>query len=300
MGVLQGIISALVIWCLSLLAALDVPVSLSYWQSFVSALPLRECQQGMSHYESGSVAEAKPADAEPASAALLPRRFSLALWNGYKLQEQGWQAELHQLSARNDLLLLQEVVARDELQSVMQQSHTPLLQAFTLEGRATGVMTASRVAPVNLCGQRTIEPWIGVPKSLLMTEYPLQGGGTLMVVNLHGINFVWDLEVYQQQFSLIAALLAEYRGAVVVAGDFNSWRPARVEWLQQQLGALDLQEVIPMPDLRRRIFDEAIDQIWIRGLRIVSATSTQSYASDHNMVSVTLQLDCNVSGSVCP
>ncbi|TCI04047.1 endonuclease/exonuclease/phosphatase family protein [Corallincola luteus] len=285
MSALQAIISTLILWVLSGLANIEVPEGLSYWQPDRPHQALSDCVEGLP--ERQLLQAAAPMQTSRKTLGPLLR---VAVWNSYKLEQPGWQQELAELTAQRDLLLLQEVVARAELAPILGERPSLLLQAFTYNQLAAGVMTSAVVSPSAVCGMRTAEPWIGVPKSLLANRYPLHDGQSLLVVNLHGINFVWELEAYQQQLDLLAALVKQHRGPVIVAGDFNSWRQERIDRIGQTLKPLQLRAVRPMPDRRTRIFGFAIDQLWLRGFEVEQAASYVSDSSDHNGLLVELRL----------
>ena len=68
-------------------------------------------------------------------------------------------------------------------------------QGYQRDQLSTGVMTASRIAPLAQCSLTHYEPWLKSPKATSITEYALQGtDNTLLVVNVHLINFTFGGE----------------------------------------------------------------------------------------------------------
>ena len=76
------------------------------------------------------------------------------------------------------------------------------------------------------------EPLSQTQKLLLTTLYPLQGEtAQLLVLNMHAINFV-SVQKYVEQLDQLTAALAPHDGPVILAGDFNTWNPSRLEHFQ--------------------------------------------------------------------
>ena len=140
--------------------------------------------------------------ADDGRSELDPERISLLNWNIYKGKRDDWATDFERYSRKHDILTIQEAHLDDELEYLLEAEHQnwALNIAFDYQDRATGVMTASAVKPVALCGQRTKEPWIRAPKTSLISYYPLAGvDEDLLVANIHGINFTLGAKAYKRQ-----------------------------------------------------------------------------------------------------
>src|SRR5210317_1589891 len=105
----------------------------------------------------------------------------------------------------------------------------------------SGVMTVSAAEPLTECELVAHEPWFGTRKATLITEYALSGTQqTLLVVNIHGINFALGISDLENQFAQARAVIEEHDGPVVFSGDFNTWRSQRAQVLEDMLEALGL------------------------------------------------------------
>ncbi len=93
-----------------------------------------------------------------------------------------------------------------------------------------------------------------MPKSALLSEFALSDGSTLIVVNLHGVNFAVGLDEYQEQLDSLRAVLEVHSGPIILAGDFNTWRQARLEVVNRFAESLGLRDVLLRKDQRIKVF----------------------------------------------
>lgn len=217
----------------------------------------------------------------------------VSVWNMYKQQNQGWQQELTALTQQADLVLLQEASLTTELQQfIIDKGYSAeLVRAFDVFETSAGVLNLALQSAKKVCAHTAIEPWLRLPKSALLSEYPLSTKGTLMVVNIHAINFTIGTEDYQNQIATLSAKVTEHKGPLIIAGDFNTWSEARVTALLAQMNALGMKEVVFTPDERMRfVTGLALDHIYYRGLEIKEAHSEKSNASDHNPLQAVFSL----------
>ncbi len=215
----------------------------------------------------------------------LKTTFRITSWNMNKFQRAGWQQELNAWAKRSDLLLLQEAMERPALHQLLQQSHFNWLQlqAFRLEGEATGVVNAAPAAALYNCSLREPEPVSRLPKSTLLTLYPLDGSSyPLLVVNVHGVNFELGMAAYRRQMTRLFHLAKRYPGPTVLAGDFAAWGNKRSHYLLKLAQQSGFDEVIPVPDLRLRVLSEPVDHIFYRKLNLQQSESKSTHTSDHN------------------
>ncbi len=214
-------------------------------------------------------------------------------WNLHKNDDPGWEADLARFATASDLVLIQEAALTAGLQRVLQDVGYDwvLASSFMLHDHATGVLSAARVPPKSACVQRVFEPLLRLPKSAMITRYALQGTSqTLVVANVHSINFTLGLGAYRVQLEAVARDLADHRGPVIVAGDLNSWNSARLEVVRDVMQRLGLVAVLPWIDTRSRFFGHQVDYVFVRGLEVVYAEAPAVETSDHNPVLATLRV----------
>ena len=234
-----------------------------------------------------------PAPERKGGSGGLPATFQLLNWNIQKTTQSGWLNELTQQASKADLILLQESVDSTEMQAWLQTHEQAWQQviAFRYEGQGAGVMTASRQQDVYSCSSRMPEPTTRIPKSMLVTVYPLDGSRyPLLVVNVHAVNVELGIASYREQIKRIAQWIKKYPGPVIVAGDFNTWSAKRMFLLRQLMSKQRMQEVGWQPDLRSQFGGHILDHVFYRGLRVQAAVVEATSASDHNPMRVTFSL----------
>ena len=232
------------------------------------------------------------ADRAAGSGALDSRNISVVNWNIQKGRNTEWVRDLDAIGARPDLLILQEASVRTDVwRELVPGHHESFAEGFGPDWSPSGVMTVSAAAPLTECELVAHEPWFGTRKATLVTEYALSGTDrTLLVVNIHGINFALGISDLKNQFAQAQAVIAAHDGPVVFSGDFNTWRSQRAKALEGMLAELGLTALDFDVDHRKRFFGWALDHIYVRGLYSEFATTLQSDASDHNPMTVRLRL----------
>jgi len=232
-------------------------------------------------------------DAPSPLVGLDPTRIRLVSWNLHKNGDAGWDRDLTRLARDADVMLLQEARGADALVSVLfDAGHRWFLgSAFRLDGNDTGVLTAAPVVPLASCSLRTTEPWLRIPKATMVTALPLLGHtGSLLVANVHAINFTATTVAYKAQLAEIERVLSRHSGPVVMAGDFNTWSAAREAALAGMVSRLGLRAVTFAPDLRTRFMGAAVDHVFVRGLAVAATHVEVVRSSDHHALVVTLSV----------
>ncbi len=224
--------------------------------------------------------------------ALDSGNISVVNWNIQKGRNTEWVQDLHEIGSRPDLLILQEASVRTNVwRDLVPEHHSSFAEGFGPDWSPSGVMTVSAAEPLTECELVAHEPWFGTRKATLITEYGLSDTAqTLLVVNIHGINFALGISDLENQFAQAKAVIAEHDGPVVFSGDFNTWRSQRARVLEEMLESLGLTALDFDVDHRKRFFGWALDHIYVRGLYPEDATTLQSDASDHNPMTVRLRL----------
>ncbi|SDJ77286.1 Uncharacterized conserved protein YafD, endonuclease/exonuclease/phosphatase (EEP) superfamily [Ferrimonas sediminum] len=174
----------------------------------------------------------------------LPSRFNLVSWNVHKqLGQPDWQQEFSDLQRQYSphLMALQEV----NVNPAQPPSMLPYHYAFGAnlaqsDGSHSGVMSlaASPIQSTYLQLSAPTEPVTNTPKASLMSELIMADGQSLLMVNIHGINFVTNAK-YQRQLDTLESAIDRHQGPVIFAGDFNTWsddRKALLDALAQRQG----------------------------------------------------------------
>ncbi|WP_413694033.1 endonuclease/exonuclease/phosphatase family protein [Psychromonas sp. KJ10-2] len=279
-----------------IITSLIVIVTISLWFAISPSLPHSPNETTIINQQQRYFTATCPAfNAQPINNPnkVLPSTFSLLNWNIYKQQSVGWDTQLNKWATQVDLITLQEAKYNSTLISFAQQQNLSSLQnvAFQYQQLNYGVNTLSRVPAQQLCGTLYTEPWSRIPKSALASTYPMQGTtDTLLLVNLHAVNFTLTATPLTEQLSPYLTLIKTHQGPMIVTGDFNTWSEARTSAVVKALTELALNEVTFTTDNRLKIFDKPLDHVFYSGLTVTNARSIPTNASDHTPQLVTFQL----------
>jgi len=220
--------------------------------------------------------------------SLDPDEINLLLWNTHKGQDKGWIEEFEELSAEQDLLLLQEAFLKQELRDLLVRETLSwnLATTFMMDRIETGVMTISRVAADSACVQRTMEPLLSLPKSTLISQFRLEGrADTLLVANIHAVNFTLGTEAFRFQLDRLAAIFGEHDGPMIIAGDFNDWSQPRSNVLDEVLvKTLAMRRVTFNDKNPRPVLGRTVDHVYYRGLNVLESRVLETDASDHDPI----------------
>ncbi|MEN8174779.1 MAG: endonuclease/exonuclease/phosphatase family protein [Pseudomonadota bacterium] len=222
-----------------------------------------------------------------------PTRISVLNWNIHKGRHQDWAADFKGYIQHHDIVTIQEAHLDDGLKSMLDKEHGywALNTAFYFQGKATGVMTASRVRPVYNCGQHVVEPLYRLPKTSLISYYPIKGmDQNLLVANVHIINLAFGMAEYQEQIEKLYQAISKHRGPVVLAGDFNTWNDKRMRVVDNLAERLSLQSLDYVGHNRTKVFGNALDHVFYRDLEPVEHRTWHVTSSDHNPIGVTFRV----------
>lgn len=240
------------------------------------------------------------ADDKPVGPQLDPSLIRVFNWNMQKAIHSDWADDLDAIYGEADILTMQE--ALPDLSAWHRLTLTPyrsFAQGYSGFGRSTGVMTLSVAAPIAKCDLVEYEPWLGTPKAMLVTEYGIADfDKTLLVINLHGVNFSFGTRELQQQLASAERIIAAHQGPVILSGDFNTWRGARMSLINELVGKLGLRTPEYDDDHRKRFLGWPLDHIYVRGLETLHATTFTVDSSDHNPMLVELRLRRDEEGGV--
>ena len=222
----------------------------------------------------------------------LEDEFELICWNIEKGSNPGWKAELRSLAKNTQVVLLQEAVFVEEMKNPRDESlFWSFSPGYKTKKYNSGVMTVSRMKPSVVCALESTEPWLRSPKKTSVVQFPLETEGeSLLLVNIHAINFTVGVRAFSAQLDEVGHILRHHNGPIIFSGDLNTWTNARNSVLSPFVEEFGLEEIAFEPDNRSRKFGHAVDYVFIRGLSVKSARVPEVETSDHNPLIVTLAL----------
>ena len=219
---------------------------------------------------------------------LTDSRFHLITWNVHKGQDKGWQEDLARLSNQADFVLLQEAT---QYQNLSTFSTALFVSSFSFKDLLSGVKTFTKTQPEWYCGGGVAEPLIQIPKVASMMSFPLEKGDSLLLINVHLINFEWGISAYQAQLEQIFSFVENHQGPIIMSGDFNAWNEERLNLVNNLMKKYGLDSVPLSQDERVRFLGYPLDYIFTRGVKVVSATSEVVTSSDHNPLLIEFELE---------
>lgn len=230
----------------------------------------------------------------PKTAGLNPRGFTVLNWGTFAGEEDGRDRDLAKLIQPSDVILLQDSHLIQQLQGLLQAHNfnLDLATALTNDDAETGVLTAARIKPDYLYSFSEKEPIGSIPKTVLITRYPLSGTKTsLLVANVHMTNFAIELSAYRRQLEKTARILSRHQGPVILSGNLNTWNERRMEVVAEIAGKLNMKPVVFAGGRMSDSMEQPVDHIYYRGLIPVESTMTRVKPSDHSSLLVTFRLD---------
>ena len=219
---------------------------------------------------------------------LASSRFNLITWNVHKGQDKGWQEDLARLSKQADFVLLQEAT---QYQNLSTFSTALFVSSFSFKDLLSGVKTFTQTQPEWYCGGGVAEPLIQIPKVASVMSFPLEKGNSLLLINVHLINFEWGISTYQTQLEQLFSFVENHQGPIIISGDFNAWNEHRLNLVKNLMQKYGLDSVALSQDERVRFLGYPLDYIFTRGVKVVSATSEVVTSSDHNPLLVEFELE---------
>ena len=224
--------------------------------------------------------------------SLDPNQIRVLSWNIAKGRHHDWRQDLLRLSHNTDLALIQEARLEHAMHQVMPDSCWAFAPGYRRQNLTTGVLTISRAETVDHFLHSHREPLTRLPKAALVTEYRLQRSPhTLLVANVHAINFTPGTGHFHRQLLAVAHRIAHHQGPLIVCGDFNTWRNKRQRILDELIAELGLTAVEYEHDHRRQTFGFALDHIFYRGLVHKATRVDHVHTSDHNPITAMLAIE---------
>jgi endonuclease/exonuclease/phosphatase (EEP) superfamily protein YafD len=214
--------------------------------------------------------------------------FGVLCWNTQKLTEK---PEFQRTLARvltdypSLFLLLQEVKLSAKNNWLFPSWSYAVAPNMQTRRSVYGVLTASgyafKEAQARLSSKR--EGMFATHKSYMLSHHSLAEGGSLLVVNVHAINFVRARQ-FSQEIEFIKEEILEHKGPLIVAGDFNVWSRQRRLSLLQFCRSVGLRQAIMVdPHHVKAYRQHPLDFIFYRDLTLQETIAIDtSKVSDHN------------------
>lgn len=216
--------------------------------------------------------------------------FTLLCWNTAKLTQKHSYKELIKTIIEDekiDIILLQEVKKSVACELDIYDFSYILSPNIQTRNNIFGVLNAFKIScedELSLLTKKR-ELSYATHKVTLITKHKISEDQELMIVNLHAINFVKSSDFYHE-LSNIKSTIKYHRGAMIVAGDFNTWNVKRVNYLREFAHELSLQEVGFSESTKiKKIFSNCLDYIFYRDLNLTySKVIDTKKISDHNPI----------------
>lgn len=214
--------------------------------------------------------------------------FSILSWNIHKQTlHRNFNRVIQTLDHHHpsDFLLLQEAkVNRHQDFSLTGYSYVtaPNMQ---ISRHVYGVLTATHQAFLQTKALLTKarESWWATRKSALITYHPMHDEKTLLVANIHAINFTTN-RWFHDELDRLYQVVDPHQGPMIIAGDFNTWNHVRLRSLKDFSRKLGVSSAdITKGEHATRFMFYRLDHILYRGLELVDAYAIDTgNFSDHN------------------
>ncbi|RUO34285.1 endonuclease/exonuclease/phosphatase family protein [Aliidiomarina sanyensis] len=216
--------------------------------------------------------------------------FGVLCWNTQKLTETlRFQMALARILQKfpSLFLLLQE--AKLTLHDDWKLPHWSYAIAPNMQTKRSvyGVLTASQIAFTDAQPRlsRNREGLFTTHKSYMLSYHPLPDKESLLVVNMHAINFV-RAHHFLREMEVLRNELLGHNGPLIVAGDFNVWNRQRRLHLRRFCRSVGLREAYMSDSQHIKTYREhPLDFVFYRDLSLREATAIDTTTvSDHNPI----------------
>jgi len=130
------------------------------------------------------------------------------------------------------------------------------------------------------------EPFYGTAKPAMMTLYSIEGqNDSLMVLNIHSLNFNFGLKEYARQLEPLMRLVVCHHGPVILAGDFNTWSKGRSRVLMQKTEQAGLTHFVfsNNADHRTRFMGQPVDHVFYQAQSLTPIYDNCSVPDDQGL-----------------
>ena len=234
------------------------------------------------------------------SSIFLDNEIKLLSWNIHKENyKKAFQIELNRIknNLKLSFILLQEFNIKQNFTKEKKCSYEKIFAPNTKvnnKSEFTGLLTMSKSNSIYKKTYLTTnkEFITNTPKIFLVTEYNLRNTyKTLLVINMHAINFKLGLKEYIEQMKALTNILDKHNGIKIISGDFNSWNIKRLEYLKKIMKQQSLNEVNFENKKVTKIFNNQIDHIFYSNdLEIINTKIINTKSSDHKPLYVKFKI----------
>ncbi len=224
---------------------------------------------------------------------LNPESIKVFVWNIYKGGKKGFKEDFIEYGSDRDIFMVQEMLEKDVVMSAIAElPHIRFDVGISFKYRFkkgrpySGTMIGSRVKPsyIALSRSQNKEPIALTYKVLTIGKYPIENHEDLLIINIHGMNITNNKAFYRQIDDAINTMI-NHKGPIIFAGDFNTNRQKRIDYLQrnlvERLGFINM-EFRNDERMKSAITNLTIDLSFIRGLTIIDAEVLKDLdSSDH-------------------
>ncbi len=224
----------------------------------------------------------------------LSPEFSILVWNCHKGEDYGWSEDFARFNRDSDIILLQEFVDSPMMMEEVTLSNKEANIGYTFKRkeRLTGVATLSNVKSESAIPLKTLgsEPIIHSKKMTMITTYSIvTSPEKLMVVNIHGINFVGN-DTYYKDMENIYNTVKSHKGPMIFAGDFNTWTEGKFQKMLEIAERLGLKK-LQLNDQTRTTRGYELDHVFYRGLKTnIGTVHRNIFSSDHFPITATFSV----------
>ena len=178
-----------------------------------------------------------------------------------------------------------------EMGIIQRPEHWSFAPGYSRANSVSGVATISTVKPLSQCRLTAEEPWLRTAKATMVTHFSLlDSAETLLVINIHMINFAFGQRAFRRQLQTVESFLADHNGPVIFSGYFNTWRQGRYRTLLELTAKYHLEPIEYSEDHRSQFMGSPLDHIFTGGLRVNEALTHKVGSSDHNPITVRLSV----------
>lgn len=220
----------------------------------------------------------------------LKNEFTILCWNVAKLTLKNSYKDFIDSLIQNynlDILLLQEVKKSLSHELDLHDYSYVLSPNIETKSHIFGVLSAFKSSCENELSLLTKKRELrcATHKISLITHHKVSNNKALLVVNLHAINFVHNND-FKNELHHIQLTIKSHKGAMIVAGDFNTWNLKRVQYLREFSDNLGLKKVEFSDESNlKKIFSNSLDYIFYRDLDLTySKVIDSKKISDHNPI----------------
>lgn len=244
------------------------------------------------NYEVAHKYEILNRQSEAKSNAFSRNPLRITVWNTFKWQRENISKDLTLLSEISNLLLTQEAVITEQSKNIFNGTEKEWWMAnsfYNANDIPTGVATGSsaQAQSVRFIQSEAREPMTRTPKMVLLSQYNIDGSSeSLLVINVHMINFVFDRN-FESMLEQIDHEIKAHAGPIIFAGDFNTWSASRMKLLRVFAAKHGMIHAAPSIDPRML----QLDHLFVRGFKVNRAQVLNRFeSSDHYPLYFELEL----------